>query len=192
MGNRRGHGQPISQTFDPNSPAIDAGKMLFAYTTHKSGPAVGGDPENMATAGATAGTPSIFEYTVPANTTMRVARLNFAIIDTGLQLARFGGIPALASGCLLDVVDVNGLSILDMTGGRPITTNADFLYGAGIDMEIDTGGGGSLDVVKVRFSLFKAGRNVILRAGESVRWTIRDDLTGIDQFRCQVQGTMTI
>lgn len=189
---RGGYGQTIVQTFDPNSPAIDAGKMLFAYTTHKSGPAVGGDAENMATAGATPGTPSIFEYTVPANTQMRVARLNFAIIDQALQLVRFGGLAALANGCLLDVVDTNGLPLLDMTGGRPFTTNADFLYGAGIDMEIDEGGGGALDVVKVRFSMFKAGRNVIVRAGESVRWTIRDDLTGIDQFRCQVQGTMTI
>ncbi len=190
--NRRGaYGQPITQPFDPNSPAVAAGKMLFVYVTHKSGPAVGGDTENMATAGATPGTPSIFEYTVAPNTEMRVARLNFAIVDQALQLVRFGGITALTNGCLLDIVDANGLSLLDMTGGRPFMANSDFLYAAGIDMEIDEGGGGALDVVKVRFSLFKAGRNVVVKAGESIRWTIRDDLTGIDQFRCQVQGTMT-
>ncbi len=189
--NRHGYGQSISQSLDLNSPAIEAGKMLYAYVTHKSGPAVGGDAENMATAGATVGVPSIFEYTVPPNTEMRIARLNFAIIDQSLQLTRFGGLAALTNGCMLDVVDTNGLSLLDMTGARPFTANADFLYAAGMDMEIDTGGGGALDVVKVRFSLFKAGRNVIVKAGESVRWTIQDSLAGIDQFRCQVQGTMT-
>ena len=187
----RGYGQPITKPFDPNSPATDAGKGLYAYTTHKSGPEVVGDNANMATVGATIAAPSIFEYTVPPSTEMRIARLNYAIIDTGLQLVRFGGIAALTNGCLLDIVNADGLSLLDLTAGRPFTSNADFLYSAGIDMEIDTGGGGALDVVKVRFSLFKAGRNIILKAGHSVRWTIRDDLTGIDQFRCQVQGLMT-
>ncbi len=187
----KGYGQPIGVPFDPNSPAVPAGKLLFTYVTHRSGPEVALDPLNMATTGATPGTPSIFEYTVPANTEMRISRLNFAIIDQALQLVRFGGLGALTNGCLLDVVDPNGLSLLDMTSGRPFMANKDFLYAAGIDMEIDQGGGGALDVVKVRFSLFKAGRNMIVKAGQSIRWTIRDSLAGIDEFRCQVQGTMT-
>lgn len=188
---RGGYGQPIVVPFDPNSPAIDAGKMLYAYVTHKSGPVVAGDAFNMATAGATAAVPSIFEYTVPPNTEMRVARLNFAIIDANPMLTLFGGMAALANGCLLDIVDSNGLSLLDMTGGRPFQANKDFLYAAGIDMVIVIEAAGP-DVVKVRFSLFKAGRNVIVKAGESVRWTIQDDLAGIPEFRCQVQGTMSV
>ncbi len=184
------YGQPIGVPVDPNSPAIDAGKMLYAYMTHKSGPAVVGDPLNMATTGATPGTPSIFEYTVPANTEMRIARLNWALIDANPTLTQFAGIAGLTNGCLLDVVSASGQSLLDLTGGRPFMANKDFLYAAGIDMVIVIEAAGP-DVVKVRFSIFKAGRNAIVKAGESIRWTIRDSLEGIAEFRCQVQGTMT-
>jgi hypothetical protein len=171
-----------------NSFAVDPRYFINEYLQHVSGP-TGSDDNNMVTV-ASPGDSSVFAYTVPVQTEVRIARMNLGIVDAAPTLTKFGGIAALTNGVLMDVTDRNGLSILDLTAGRPVVQNADYLYLAGIDMEIATGMG--LDVVKVRYSLFKSGANLRLKAGEQIRFTIQDDLTGIDQFRCMVQGLMTI
>lgn len=188
--NRGGFGQPITRPFGQNNFAIPAGFMVYEYTAHVSGPVVAGDPTNMATTGATADVPSIFEHAAPPNTELRIARLNFAILDGNPNLQSFGGLGALANGCKLEVVNADGLVILHLDGGRPFQANKDFLYAAGIDMVIVNAAAGQ-DVVKVRFTLRRAGAAVILMAGDRIRWTIQDDLNGITEFRCQAQGTMT-
>ncbi len=194
MTSHRGYGQPLERPLTPNIPGTDAGKLLFVYTTHQSGPIVAGDPTNMATNGASLEAPSIFEFRCPVNTQLRVARLNFSIVAPNPALSKFGSIAALANGCLLDIVEPNGLSILDMTARRPFKSNADFLSLAGTDVIINTGPG--LDVVKMRLNLLGLGLGVILKDGQSIRWTIQDTLAGIDfpidEFRCQIQGTMFV
>lgn len=164
--------------------AVDARYFINEYVAHVSG-AEGTDDFNM-----NPGADAVFAYTVPEETEVRIARLNIAIVDGGPTLREFGGLPTLANGVLIHVMDRDGLSVLDLAGGRPLTHNADFLYLTGIDMEIVTGAG--LDVVKMRYSLFKAGANLRMKAGDEIRFTIQDDLSGLDQFRCMVQGIMTI
>ncbi len=164
--------------------AVDARYFVNEYVAHVSG-GEGTDAFNM-----NPNTAAVFAYTVPEQTEVRIARLNIAIVDDDPTLSTFGGVPTLTNGVLVDVMDRDGLSILDLTGGRPLTQNADFLYLAGIDMEILTGAG--LDAVKMRYSLFKAGANLRMKAGDEIRFTIQDDLSGLGQFRCMVQGIMTI
>lgn len=188
--NRGGYGQPICKGFDVNTFAVPASHMMYEYVQHQSGPAVVDDPTNMATAGATVDTPSVFEHVTPPNTEYRIARLNFAILDSNPNLQTFGGLGALANGCRLQVVNANGQIALNLDGGRPFQANKDFLYAAGIDMVIVNAAAGQ-DLVKVRFTIRRAGAAVILTAGDRIRWTIQDDLTGITEFRCQAQGTMT-
>lgn len=176
------------RTVDVNPFTVEPSKVLSNFVRHESGP-TGSDDENMNCDGSV--TPGIFSYMVPANTTMQIARLNIAIIDAGAALGRFGGIPKLTNGVLIQCVDPNGLPILNLEGGRAVTANRDFLFVAGVDMDIIPAMvDGDVGVVKVRYTIFRTGANMSLPAGESIRFTIRDDLTAIDEFRCMVQGTM--
>lgn len=170
-----------------NPIAVGGDQFIYEYVSHVSGPA-GTDDTNMNPDADLAD--SIFEYVVPPGPSARVARLNLAIVDPTPRLDRFGGQPALAEGVVIQALDANDNELEDLTAGRPIMTNAAFLYLAGVDMELDqTAGAG---VVKVRVSLFKAGANMLLLPGEKIRFTIQDDLSALGtEFRCMVQGMLT-
>ncbi len=187
------HGQIIAQITGPigvtsdNSVAVAANQFIYSYLTHISGPD-GTDDENMDPDASAAD--AVYEYVVPPGPSARLARLNMAIVDPTPRLDQFGGQAALGNGVLMQVIDGDGNELIDLTGGRPIQTNAEFLYLAGVDMElIQTAGAG---VVKVRASLFKAGANMFMLPGERIRFTIRDNLSTLGtEFRCMVQGMFT-
>ncbi len=187
------HGQVIAQITGPigvtsdNAVAAPGNQFIYSYLTHISGPD-GTDDENMDPDAS--GADAIYEYIVPAGPSARIARLNMAIVDPSPRLDRFGGQAALANGVLMQVLDTDDNELIDLTGGRPIQTNAEFLYLAGIDMELITTAGAG--VVKVRHSLFKAGANMLLMPGQKIRFTIQDDLSALGtEFRCMVQGVFT-
>ncbi len=184
---RRPFGQPIVQPIDVNTGFISPSAIRHSFVTHKSGPIVAGDPTDMATSGATPGNPSIFEFTGPPNTVLQINSLIFCIIDTNPTLGEFGGVSSLVNGCLLDIVNAAGVSVLDLTFGRPFKANKDFVFVGGGDVEIISGPG--LDRVTVSTI---GTRNPLLNAGHSIRWTIRDDLSMVSEFRCLCLATIKV
>ena len=148
------------------------GKLVYEYLQHVSGPA-GGDDANMNAIG-TLGNPGIFEIDFEVD--WLLSRISMGIFDGNPTSAKFGGIAELANGVLLQ----------DFTGGRPITKNADFNYLTGVDTIIETGAG--LDFVRIRFTIFHAGDDMLLIPGHKLRFTIQDDLSAITEFRAMGQG----
>ncbi len=160
----------------------DPNKFVYEYVEHVSGPS-GGDGTNM-NGNASLGDPSIYELDVGIH--WLLARINMGIFDAGPTFAKFGGIAALTNGVQILIVDNDGVVLQDFTGGRPITKNADFNYLAGIDSVIDTSAG--QDLVRIRFTILRAGDNMLLLPGHKIRFVIQDDLSGIDEFRAMGQG----
>ena len=130
---------------------------------------------------------SDFFYTCPANQTVHISRINFIILDASILLTDFGGIAnGLPSGVLINVLDDDNTIILDFLDGESIQQNVDFGLLAGVDTQISTG----TDGLFVRWSLFKTGANLKLTAGQSIRISIRDDLSSLEKFNAMIQGTV--
>lgn len=172
--------QTLSSKANPN-------EFVYAFLKLASGPTgTGGLNYNMDTASDS--TPSVFEWEVPAGRTFTFVRINFVIIDASMSPGDFGGISGpLTNGCLFEIIDENGSQILDFTDGVPIATNADFTPLAGSDTEITELVGD--DLLPIRFTIAKAGEPMTLIAGQKIRWTNRDDVSGLTKFRAMIQGT---
>ncbi len=158
------------------------GKLVYEYVRHVSGPA-GDDDFNM-NGIASLGDPGIFE--IDYGVDWLLSRINIGIFDANPTSAKFGGITELNNGVLIQCVDADGDVLQDFTGGRPITKNADFNYLTGVDTIIETAAG--IDFVRIRFTIFHAGDDMLLIPGHRLRFNIQDDLTGIVEFRAMGQG----
>lgn len=134
--------------------------------------------------------PTVFEYQVSADLTIDLARLNFLITGWGaIHPNNFAGIEGgLANGCLLQIVDSDGISVLlDFNDGVPIKSNDQFSKLAGVDsVAVDVGDGD--DWFPIRFTIHKAGKKMRLTEGQRGRWTNRDNLQSIKRFQLMVQG----
>ncbi len=134
--------------------------------------------------------PSVFEYKVPAGETLELSRVNIEMLDDGMRNDRFAGIVTLANGCLFQIIDGDGVTILlDFLDDVPIVRNADFAPLSGVDSVVKTAGGGD-GLLPVRFSVFKAGSEMLLTEGRRIRWTNRDNLSGISLLRMEMQATL--
>jgi len=170
----------------PNDPQDYA----YSYFTHVSGPA-GTEIQDLNT-NSSIGTPSVFEFEIPINRILLCSRFNIVLVDNGITPGNFGGINGgLSNGCLFQIIASDGSTeLLDLTGGVPIKTNADFAMLAGIDAPITTLPGA--DMLPIRYSVFKAGSTMKLTTGQRIRWTNRDDLGGIGGFRIMMQGIYAV
>ncbi len=135
-------------------------------------------------------TDSVFEYTVPADTTIDIARFNWFMTDAGIGPTDFAGIAGgLTNGCLLQIIDDDGVAVLlDFNDGVPIITNDMIAKLAGSDSASANVAG--QDWYPIRFTIAKAGKNMRLTAGQIIRWTNQDNLSGITKFQFMVQGTI--
>jgi hypothetical protein len=158
------------------------GDMIYAYLTEVSG-ASGGDTENMNPAAAL-GTPSIYEVDVGIHWLLN--RITLGLLGSNPTSVKFGNIGALTNGVKIEIVDANGATLQDFTGGRPPKRNADFNYLTGVDTVIELTVG--LDFVRVRFTIARAGSDMLVVPGNKLRFTIQDDLSAIDEFRAMGQG----
>ncbi len=158
------------------------GKLVYEYIRHVSGPA-GADDENI-NGVASLGDPGIYEIDLGID--WLLSRINMGIFDANPTSAKFGGIGELTNGVLIQCVDADGGVLQDFTGGRPITKNADFNYLTGVDTITETGAG--LDFVRIRFTIFHAGDDMLLIPGHKLRFTIQDDLSNLTEFRAMGQG----
>lgn len=126
--------------------------------------------------------PSVFEY--QASEQLKFARINFSFSDGSIGVNDFAGIAGgLANGCLFQIVGTDNSILLDFTDGAPIKQNFNFSLLAGIDVDIAPGN----DQLLIRFSIYKAGALMRLAAGQKIRWTNRDDLSSITNFRAMAQ-----
>lgn len=183
-----GNGVIIS---DDNPLAISAvaanpDDFAYKYLRRVSGPA-GATVVDMNTNSAL-GTPSVFEYEVSASQQLKLRRVNFELIDGGMQNQRFAGLAtALTNGCLFEIIDNDGnAQLLDFLDGNPITMNADFAPIAGVDSILEATAGD--DALPIRFTIERAGANMVLAVGQRIRFTIRDNLSTVTRFRAMAQG----
>lgn len=159
----------------------------YKYLRYVSGP-TGVSDIDMNT-DSSLGNPSIFEYQVPSARQLKLRRINFELVEDAMQNQRFAGLAsALANGCLLEIIDDNGITqLLDFLDSAPVTMNADFAILAGVDSVVNVLGVGD-DALPIRFTIGKAGANMLLSAGRRIRFTVQDDLSSITRFRAQTQG----
>lgn len=131
--------------------------------------------------------PSVFEYQVPAFTTIDFSRCNFFLTDGNIGPNGFAGLAALANGCLFEIIDDDGTTVLlDFLDGIPLQTNDQFTKLAGVDTVATFAAGD--DFFPIRFTMSKAGKKMRLTAGQRIRWTNRDNLSAITRFQFMVQG----
>jgi len=127
-----------------------------------------------------------FSYTNTGPVNNYLYRCNIHIIDGSIDPLDFGGIAgSLTTGCIFTVTDSNG-TVTQTFGDWPLTNNASWSLLAGTDIDRDTGAGD--DSLTVRWTLAKAGAPLKLGAGESLNFTVRDDLTPLTQFHIMAQG----
>jgi hypothetical protein len=132
-------------------------------------------------------TPVNFDFVATADT--NVERIMFFIEDGNIAPSKFGGVSALATGCLLKVLDTDGTTVIkDFLDGETITTHPEFSLLAGVDIQPDAGAGD--DVVPIRWTISKAGAKLLLLTDQRVRFTVQDDLTGLTKFYALLQGTL--
>lgn len=167
--------------------------FIYKHLSHKRGPkSASGKDYDLNT--DSSGTPSVFEYKIPAGVTVDLARLNFIITGWGaIHPNNFAGIEGgLAKGCLLQIVDTDGTTVLlDFSDGVPIATNDHFAKLAGVDsVAIDVGNGD--DWLPIRFTVQKAGKTMRLTEGQRVRWTNRDDLKSVTRIQIMAQGVFFV
>ena len=144
----------------------------------------------MATSSGTTGTPVRFSYTVPVGKTALLRRVNLSISDTKIRPQKFGGMSTgLAKGITLEIVDGSGSQLIDFCDDEPIKHNSDFVMLAGSDMDIITTNT-SDDLVKVRWTLGKAGGSPLMTSGETFRLNVREDISDIIDMHAMVQGIL--
>ena len=100
---------------------------------------------------------------------------------------KFGGIAALTNGVKIEVLNASAAVVLDLLDGRTIKNNAEFNYLASTTLQI-TGGA---DAVFADMNIgrgFSTIHHFHLPAGYKIRWTVQDNLTGIEEFRVLVYG----
>lgn len=78
---------------------------------------------------------------------------------------------------------------MDFLDGLTLKINNHFSWLTGTNTIVKDSGG--VDVWSAEFDLDKAGRELFLSAGESLRFTIQDDLTGLDEFYAIIAGLAT-
>lgn len=138
---------------------------------------------------ATSTAQQIFWYGPSTGANTCVNRLLIMVLDANIEPTTFGGVASLASGVIITAHDTNGTQLLDFSDGKPIANNSQWTYLAGTDAPVlDSGAGPGTDRVAVRWTIGRAGSSLNLRAGQSIRFTIQDDLSTLVEFRAMVQG----
>lgn len=183
---------PEDSTITTVSNPMLPGEFVYEFLQRTSGPqSASGNDWDLDTVSNV--TPSVFEYQVPVGAkSFSFNRINIELVDNAMQANRFGGVGALANGCLLQIVDDDGITILHHFGTdiQPLQQNSNFTVLAGVDAVVTFLAGD--DMLPIRFSVFKAGAPMELIVGQRIRWTNRDDISGLTIFRIMAQGTLEL
>ena len=142
-----------------------------------------GDPE-MNVDGTVA---KIYEYVVPADKALVIARLNILMVDATIEPDKFGGLAALTNGLTIEALSPSDAVLKDYCNGVPIKATSEFIALAGEGFQVDKQGA-ALDQLAVRWTLAKAGNEVLMTEGYKFRVTVQDNLSTITKFRMMLQG----
>lgn len=169
--------------------AIAPKNFVYRYLMRTSGPqsALGVDYELNTDSAIDI---SIFEYQVPIKKIFELVRFNMYMLDKGIYIEGFAGLPALSNGCLFEIIDNNGTVQLDFLDNVPLKRDIEFTPLVGIDNVLIVDRPDRDDGLGVRFTVAKAGAKMSMPSGWKARWTNRDKLDEITSFRIMVQGTL--
>lgn len=138
-------------------------------------------------------TPVNFDYTAPAGRVAEIERLNLTLVDDAVEdIDGFFTLAALTNGLLLQVLDIDGSTVLQHFGTdeAAIKTHNDLGTLAGIDVLTL---GDAVPAVRrfiVRWTLSKAGSSLTLNSGMTFRMVVPDNLSALTQFRAMIQGVL--
>lgn len=128
-------------------------------------------------------------YIVDTSKTLELARMIVSYQDGGGgTVAEYGNLnAALTSGIQVRVIGRDGSTIKkDLLDGETIKQNGDwarFCYDA---QRLDWGAGE--DLFAVRWTFAKSGEALVLEPGQRLSVNIQDDLSGLTNHYCLVQG----
>jgi len=134
--------------------------------------------------------PKVFSYTVPTGNVLELASCAIGIVDGSINPRDFGGINGgLTAGLLVKLHDTDEAVLFDFLDGDPIKRNSGFSKLSNARIDYETGAGD--DVLQVYWNL-TAGYGTTLRldGGESLRVTVRDDLTSLVDFWWYLKGVL--
>ncbi len=134
---------------------------------------------NMATAGTS--------YTIisAASTVTYIRRLLFQISDDSIRMNRFAGEAELTSGITFTTLNTAG-TIIHTFNEKPITTLGEFSLLGGVDNLYEPSAGD--DTWHMRWTINKAGEDLMLEPGQSFVMDIPDNLSGLTEFFGNAQG----
>jgi len=137
-------------------------------------------------------------YLTPAsNERFVVHNLIIHYKDTGtMDTNAYGNALTLSSGILLDVTNSADASIFDLLDGEPVTTNPEwtkFAAGSAGFQHSVIGSGPELISVNFNFELlFGIALTIDGHLGESLRMTIQDDMSNLDEHEALATGHIFI
>lgn len=134
-------------------------------------------------------TPVVFRLNSPAaGPAYHVERLIIHIGDSAMNTGAYGAVPALTNGVLVKVHNAAGTAILDLFANDAAKTLTDWTHVAdGAVSVLDQGTGDEFFSATILFrEMF--GQPLLLLAGESLRITVRDDLTGLTHHHFVASG----
>ncbi len=134
-------------------------------------------------------TQGIFRIAPPASTIYRVSRMLIGIEDSsGMTANEYGNLgSSLTNGIQVRIHDGTS-TIVDMTDGAPVTTNAEWGFHC-YDVDLKTWGGGN-EFMCVRWTFTKTGQFIRLDgdANEELQVLFDDNLTGLINHSFIVHG----
>jgi hypothetical protein len=130
-------------------------------------------------------TPEVFEWVAPEDQAL-ISRLIVSYVDTGtFDAALYGNGIILTNGIKVEVIEADD-TVLDLLDAEPIKSNGDW-QSLSYDFAYNDIGTGD-NVATIRWTFSRAGRPLVLHAGDRFRVTIQDDLTGLTSHYFQIQG----
>lgn len=132
-------------------------------------------------------TPQDFQVIVPTGKMLLLHEVSWHIVDAGITMTEFGGIPALTNGCLFHLHDESGGQLVSLTDDRAITTNYEFTHIGGVQPQIGPG----QDAVFITLNFQEMlGYVPYLKAGQYIAFHIRDNLTALTHFEAVAVGRL--
>lgn len=131
-----------------------------------------------------------FIYKSPIDKDSFITRINFIIGYDKIKKPTshtFADLDqSLHNGILVEVLNCDNIMVLDVLDNTTIKENIDFALMCGIDFSINT----FFNTMIISWSLISNGGLLLLEENETIRITIRDDLSSLVKFQAIVQGTI--
>ena len=132
-----------------------------------------------------------FEWANPleAGREAHLEGVHLAVIGNAIEdVDGFFAIAAIDTGLLMQVVDIDGVVLLDFNSGMaPFKRHAEFSTITGVGSTSDTSGGKSRFSVDIEFEEV-AGHALLMQPGSRFCLTVRDDLRVLTMFRGSAHG----